>query len=306
MTPTPAQSPATNQQPEESAGETGSPTPKRKNLPLVARIPTAKIFEDDWRSRTSPQRPCPVILIHGTGETKACWAELGTELRELGYAVFAPDFGNRSTDSVAESAAQVGAYIDAVLTVTGARKAILVGHSQGGILARYWMHFLGGSQKVHQLICLSVPNHGTQPGGFLPDAALTPHVERRIHQLITAWFGPSGFEMLSDSPLIDALNANGDTIPGIHYSCISTRSDAIITPVESCFLDGRHCTNIYVQDSARHAIVMHEDMPYNKHVRALVVREIENCPPLDPEIPEVEAPVPFSLRAKRALRVLRG
>ncbi|WP_081358011.1 esterase/lipase family protein [Corynebacterium diphtheriae] len=127
------------------------------HLPLSARLPARGIFEDDWRDRPSKRHPYPVILIHGTGVTKGDWMELGHALRSLGYAVWAPDFGMRSTAAVAESAAQVGAYIDAVLTVTEAKKAIVVGHSQGGILARYWMHNLGGADKVSHLISLAVP-----------------------------------------------------------------------------------------------------------------------------------------------------
>ncbi len=271
-----------------------------KSRPLVARIPTAAVFEDDWRVRVSPTHPCPVILIHGTGDTKACWAALGADLRTLGYAVFAPDFGNRSTDAVAESSDQIGAYIDAVLTVTGARKAILVGHSQGGILVRYWMHHLGGVNKVHQLICLGVPNHGTTPAGYLPDSVRTSGVERGLQQIISEWFGPSGFELLTNSPLIDALNAEGDCHPGVHYSCITTKNDAIITPVESCFLDGAH--NIYVQDVFKRAVVMHEDMPRNKHVRSIVVDEITSCPSY---VAPISKP-PLLQRLRTCWKVLRG
>lgn len=273
----------------------------QKPRPIIARIPTVAIFEDDWRARPSSEQPCPIVLIHGTGATKACWAALGADLRTLGYVVFAPDFGERSTKAVAESAAQVGAYIDAVLKVTGAAKVVLVGHSQGGILARYWMRHLGGASKVHQLICLGVPNHGTTPAGYLPDTIRTSNVERGLQQIISDWFGPSGFELLTDSPLIDALNADGDTLPGIHYSCITTKNDAIITPVESCFLSGAH--NIYIQDVAKRAIVMHDELPKNKHARQIVISEIVDCP-LPP--PESVSKPPLALRVQKSLKVLFG
>lgn len=272
-----------------------------KPRPIIARIPTVAIFEDDWRARPTLNQPFPIILIHGTGNTKSSWAALGKDLRTLGYVVFAPDFGNRSTEAVAESAAQVGAYIEAVLQVTGADKAVLVGHSQGGILARYWMHHLGGAAKVHQLVCLGVPNHGTTPAGYLPSAIRTSGVERGLQQIISDWFGPSGFELLAGSPLIDALNADSETLPDIYYSCITTKNDAIVTPVESCFLTGAH--NIYVQDVAKRAIVMHDELPRNKHVRQIVIDEIVACPTPSPQEPVKSS---FITRLQRSIRVLLG
>lgn len=232
-------------------------------LPMSARVPATGIFEDDWRARPTDERPYPVILIHGTGVTKSDWRILGPQLREAGFAVFAPDFGNRSTAKVAESSSQVAAYIDAVLTVTGAEKVIVVGHSQGGIIARYWMHHLGGAEKIHQLVCLGVPNHGTDP--------------RRSHSplvsgIISNWFGPSGFEMLRESPLIKELNDAGQCLPGIRYSCITTRSDVIIIPPESCFLIGAR--NLYVQDTHPRSVVLHENMPTDRRVCEMVLTEL--------------------------------
>ena len=59
------------------------------------------------------------------------------------------------------------------------------------------------------------------------------------------------------------------------YTCIATRSDAVVVPPETCFLDPRGVAegtvrNIYVQDFDRRAMVMHEDMPMDKRVRAIV------------------------------------
>ncbi|MFI5504686.1 lipase family alpha/beta hydrolase [Corynebacterium kutscheri] len=243
-------------------------------LPYLARIPTSGIFEDDWRARPTRSHPYPVILIHGTGVTKSDWKDLGADLRQAGYAVWAPDFGNRSTQPVAESAAQIAAYIDAVLQVTGAEKVILVGHSQGGVLARFWMHHLGGAQKTHHLVCLAVPNHGTTPGGIISSLTRTAQGGRFIDNIIDTWFGPSGFELLDNSPLIEELNAHAETLNNVYYSCIATKSDVVISPPESCFLAGENVHNIFIQDRHHFAVVMHEDMPKDARVRALILEEI--------------------------------
>lgn len=266
--------------------------PKPHQLPLSARVPAAGIFEDDWRARPTLEHPFPVILIHGTGVTKSDWRRLGPMLREEGLCVFAPDFGKRSTEPVAESAAQVAAYIDAVMRITGAAKVILVGHSQGGIIARYWMHLLGGADKVHQLISLSVPNHGTVRGGVMGSLARTSRGSDVLNAIISNWFGPSGFEMLTDSPLIAALNQDGDCLPGVYYSSITTRSDAIITPVESCFLEGDYSHNFYVQDENPYTVVRHENMPFDFRVCQMVLGEILDCPLQPAGEPGTQWPLP--------------
>ncbi len=140
---------------------------KTDSLPMLARIRSRGLFEDDWRARPTEDRPWPVVLVHGTGSTKGDWQDLGADLRRDGWAVFAPEFGQRATGSVAESSAQIGAYIDTVLLATGASKVIVVGHSQGGVLLRYWMRVLGGASKVKHMVSLAVPNHGTTMGGIV-------------------------------------------------------------------------------------------------------------------------------------------
>lgn len=85
--------------------------------------------------------------------------------------------------------------------------------------------------------------------------------------------------MLKDSELIQALNAKGETLEGVHYSCIATRTDSVIQPVESGFLDGAR--NIYLQQVDRNAMVLHEDLPYDPRARQLVhaeIRRLEHTP----------------------------
>ncbi len=249
--------------------------PTVSSLPLGARLKPRGVFEDDWTTRPCPKRPWPVILLHGTCDTKGMWQYLGTELREDGWAVFAPDYGTRATGLIPTSAKQIGAYIDAVLTITGASKVIIIGHSQGGLLARYWMRHLDGARKVRHLVCLGSPNHGTTAGGIISPLVATKRAELIMHSVISSWFGPAGEQQLAGHPLIESINKNGDLEDGVTYTCIATKSDTVIRPPESCFLDSRDVPdgtvrNIYVQDFDRLAVVLHEDMPTDKRVRVIV------------------------------------
>lgn len=261
--------------PDSTPGEKILEADTAATLPLGARTKPRGIFEDDWSARPTPERPWPVILIHGTCDTKGIWQLLGTQLREDGWAVFAPDYGNRATQPIPESSQQLGSYIDAVLNVTGAEKAILVGHSQGGLLARYWMRIDGGAEKVRHLICLSSPNHGTTQGGIVSRLVRSGRQEAVMRSIIDGWFGPAGMQQIVGSKILLDTNVDGDLEPGVTYTCIATKNDAVVVPPETCFLDGSKVKdgtvrNIYVQDFDKRAVVMHEDMPLDKRVHAIV------------------------------------
>lgn len=247
---------------------------RSSNFPLAARRPPRGHVEDDWRARPTKERPWPVVLIHGTSDSNGIWEKLTHNLRTDGWAVFIPGFGNRSTLTVEESASQVGAYVDAVLTVTGAEKVILVGHSQGGVVARYWMHVRGGAPKVKHLVSLAAPNHGTTMGGMISSIITTRTAESMMNSLVQTWFGPSGFQLITGHPIINDINVDGDTESDVGYTCIATRYDSLIQPPESCFLYSddpeANITNFFIQDIEPRARVLHEDMPVDARVRHAV------------------------------------
>lgn len=252
------------------------------SLPLGARLKPRGIFEDDWTATLSTQRPWPVILLHGTCDSKGIWQLLGADLREDGWAVFAPDYGTRATGLIPDSAAQVGAYIQAVMHTTGAKKVIIMGHSQGGLVARYWMRLLGGAKYVKHLVCIGTPNHGTTQGGILSPLVTSRRADSVMQSVIDAYFGPAGAQQIVGSDILDQVNRDGDLEEGVTYTNIVTRSDAVVVPPESCFLapdkvkDGT-VRNIYVQDFDRRAVVLHHDLPVDKRVRVIartILRQI--------------------------------
>lgn len=259
-----------------------------RHLPLGARFKPRGVFEDDWSARPSADKPWPVILIHGTVDTKGVWQELGTELRADGWCVFAPDYGKRGTAAMEESAVQLGAYIEAVRTITGAEQVILIGHSQGGLLARYWMRTSGQARYVKHLVSLGAPNHGTTMGGILSPLVTNNLTENIMHSLIHRWFGPVGFQQITGSEIFAVFNDNGgrntdddgassthgsgELEDGVDYTCIASRQDTVVQPPETCFLNGpaHQVRNVWVQDIIPRANVQHQDLPMNKHVRAII------------------------------------
>jgi triacylglycerol esterase/lipase EstA (alpha/beta hydrolase family) len=179
---------------------------------------------NDFTCRPSSAHPAPVVLVHGTFEGAADnWSTVSPQLKAAGYCVFALDYGNRGTGDIAESAAQLARFVDAVLGATGARKVSLVGHSQGGMMPRHYIKFLDGARKVDDLVGLAPSNHGTtNPGAFVAGATFCPACEQQR----------AGSEFLA------RLNAGDETPGGVSYTVVQTRYDEVVTPYTSAFLEG--------------------------------------------------------------------
>src|SRR3954454_16556857 len=117
---------------------------------------------NDFSCRPSAAHPVPVVVVHGTFANSAVsWTLVDTTLRSEGYCTFALDYGNNATGPIEQSGQQLADFVDRVLAATGAAKVSIVGHSQGGMMPRYYVKNLGGDTKVDDLIGLAPSNHGT-------------------------------------------------------------------------------------------------------------------------------------------------
>lgn len=175
----------------------------------------------------------PVVLVHGTfGDMSVSWNLISPALADDGYCVFALDYGGRGVGPIEDSAAELKIFVDRVLAETGARKVAIVGHSQGGMMPRYYMKFLGGKKKVAELIGLVPSNHGTE-SPFAPFAPGCIACQQQV----------------AGSDFMRNLNA-GDETPGakVSFTQITTRYDQVVIPFSSAFLQGPKTTNIVLQD----------------------------------------------------------
>lgn len=219
------------------------------------RPDTAPPGSNDWSCRPSAAHPHPVVLVHGTVDNMTYdWNSLAPLLHDEGYCVFAFNYGRiggvhvglpgsthtNGAGPVPESAGQTAAFVDKVLAATGADEVDLVGHSQGGMMPRWYLKFLGGASKVDKLVGLAPSNHGTTVDGL----AQLPGVE----YLLTKGLGPAVRDQIAGSAVLRKLNAGGETVPGVRYTVIETNLDEIVTPYTSAFLTGPHVRNILLQD----------------------------------------------------------
>jgi triacylglycerol esterase/lipase EstA (alpha/beta hydrolase family) len=242
---------------------------------------------NDWTCRPSAAHPQPVVLVHGTfADMSNSWQAISPLLHNHGYCVFALNYGaNGGSDAIgvygvgdiAQSAQQLAAFVDEVLAATGAAKVDVVGHSQGGMMPRYYLKNLGGASKVQALVGLSPSNHGTTLNGLFTLAGYFPGAEG-----FTGALCPACEQQRAGSPFITALNAGGETVPGIRYTVIQSRYDTVVTPYDSAFLSGGEVTNITLQDQCPLDFGEHLSMPYDHIVGADVLTALDPAHPVRP------------------------
>ena len=103
----------------------------------------------------------PVLLVHGYIHNRSAFLALKRHLKRAGF-LYVDGFNyNALTEGIPASAARLGAEIERVLRATGAEKVMVVGHSMGGMLARYYVQELGGEDTVDTVITLGSPHQGT-------------------------------------------------------------------------------------------------------------------------------------------------
>lgn len=202
---------------------------------------------NNWSCQPNAAHPRPIVLAHGTFENRLDnWFAMAPRLVAAGYCVYALDFGRGLAGTVSGvgpmrgSAQEISDFVDRVLATTGAQQVDIVGHSQGGMLPRYYLKNLGGTPKVHTLVGLAPDNHGTTWGLVGLPITLVPPA--------TDLVCPSCTEQLPTSDFITQLNSGGETQPGVSYTVIASRYDEFATPYTTGFLTGPDVDNITLQD----------------------------------------------------------
>ena len=175
-------------------------------------------------------------------------------------------------------------FVNGVLASTGASKVDIVGHSQGGMMPRYYMKFDGGASKIHTLVGLAPSNHGTTLNGLFTLAGYFPGANAAL----TAC--PACAEQEAGSSLMTKLNTGGDTLPGVHYTVIESQNDEVVTPYTSAFLTGpsSQVTNIDLQKQCSLDQGEHLSMPYDHIADADVLTALD---PADPPAKAACTPV---------------
>ena len=104
--------------------------------------------------------PRPIVLVHGYAMNRANFMVLASRLSRAGLGPIV-GFEYWTLGKTASAARKLGELVDAVRARTGAAEIDLVGHSMGGVVARYYVTLGGGDGIVRHLVTLGAPHLGT-------------------------------------------------------------------------------------------------------------------------------------------------
>lgn len=103
----------------------------------------------------------PVLLVHGLVDNRSVFTVMSRNLRRRGFAhVCTWNYSPRLTD-VARGARELGRQIERICEQTGYDRVHVVGHSLGGLIARYYLQKQGGHRRVESLVTLGTPHQGS-------------------------------------------------------------------------------------------------------------------------------------------------
>ncbi|KAI8597470.1 secreted lipase [Dissophora ornata] len=255
-------------------------------LPLGANSPASGLQKraisgiNNYNCKLTAAHPRPVILVHATLLTVDSWSTFAPVLIKNGYCIFGltyglypsiPGFGGMAP--IEDSAQELATFADNVLAKMNVTQVDIVGHSQGGILARYWMKYLDGAGKVYRHVGVSPITHGTTLDS--------------ITTWLKAWgifapaqpvfdaIAPSFYEMVSNSTFMTKLNTGGDTAPGVIFSNIATKYDEVVTPYATCFQNDTGITNVLLQDLCALSLNEHLTMVNSLVVLQFVLNQLD-------------------------------
>lgn len=156
----------------------------------------------------------PVVLVHGWEGSPANMSAMRDAFIAAGHPTYVIDLPGQ--ENVANATAIAG-LVTEVRAQTGARGVHLVGHSMGGLSARYFIKRLGGAEVV-----LTYVSMGTSQYGYLPACLLRPD---------------AGGQMCPSSGFLRDLNEGDDTPgPTVYSTFRSSQENA-----RNVRLDGGAC-----------------------------------------------------------------
>jgi pimeloyl-ACP methyl ester carboxylesterase len=201
-----------------------------------------------WRAIPDSLDPVPgqpprrgVVLIHGFVCNRGFWNPWMLRLRALGHPFVAvnlePLFGS------------IDAYVpiieDAVQRITRATglAPVLICHSMGGLAARAWLRARSAGQRVHHVITIGSPHHGTWLARF-------SHLA-------------NGRQMKFQGPWIRELEQCAAAATAGQFTCWYSNCDNIVFPASTAKLagaDNRLVAGAAHVQLAFHPRVMHESL----------------------------------------------
>lgn len=168
----------------------------------------------------------PVLLVPGAfGQEYLYWNLIKFQLGRRGYPVHTVSFPTLTLSDLRVSAHLLAERVRELREATGTPKVILVAHSMGGLISRYFIQFLRGAGHVQHLVCLGTPHRGTYAG-----IAGYPLMGAR--------------QILPGSTFLQGLNDPAYEDHGVPITNVWCRTDLIVVPRRNALLEAPGVTNV--------------------------------------------------------------
>ncbi|MEB8336724.1 lipase family alpha/beta hydrolase [Streptomyces endophyticus] len=136
--------------------ETGTAEENPPTEPAEASAPTGA----DTARLPAPDKP-PVLLLHGFIDNRSVFVLLRRSLAQHGRQHVESLNYSPLTCDIRAAAALLARHVEEVCERSGRDRVDIVGHSLGGLIARYYVQRLGGDTRVRTLVTLGTPHGGT-------------------------------------------------------------------------------------------------------------------------------------------------
>jgi len=241
---------------------------------MDARVTTAALG-------TSAQgRGRPILLVHGFLATPRAVGRLAARLGRLGYCPHDVDlggiFGRFNARPVEELARVVAERVEQLACDHRCERIDLVGHSEGGLIGRYYVQMLDGARRVRHLVTLGTPHRGTR-------WAYSGHLVRYVL--------PSLRQMAPGSPVLRDL-ADATFPADVRLTSVYSHRDSICPP-SSCRLEVWRAPHLKNLELTRGG---HLGLLFSARISSMIHRELAS----------VEAPLAVRPRVIRPQTTMDG
>jgi pimeloyl-ACP methyl ester carboxylesterase len=234
---------------------------------------------NNWSCVPSAAHPEPVVLLHGLGATY--YEDLGTDvapyLEKQGYCVYGATYGATSVfgsyvggvGPIPASGLQISLFIDRVLAATHAAKVDLVGHSEGAFMSLWVPKIDGLAPDVDRVVAIAPPTHGTTFGGLVTlgqNLGVLPQVDT----LLKDGECEACAELIVGGSAVHELDSGPIAQPGVAYSIIASKTDELVTPTSTAFVDEPGVQNAYIQTTCPLDPVGHIGEAYDTDVEMMI------------------------------------
>ncbi|GAB2949333.1 alpha/beta fold hydrolase [Streptomyces pseudoechinosporeus] len=137
------------------------PRPRRAPDDLAAGTATETDRDAEATRLPTPPKP-PVVLLHGFIDNRSVFVLLRRSLAQHGRQQIESLNYSPLTCDIRTAAELLGRHIEEICERTGQQEVDIVGHSLGGLIARYYVQRLGGDVRVRTLVTLGTPHSGTR------------------------------------------------------------------------------------------------------------------------------------------------